>query len=81
MQVSIVTPNFNGARFLEESLRSVQAQRDAGVEVEHIVIAGGSTDGSLAILERHRAAISHLVSEPDHGPASAIKQEKGMRTK
>lgn len=77
MKVSIVTPNYNGARFLEESLRSVQAQREAGIDVEHIVIDGGSTDGSLAILERHRAALCHLVSEPDHGPASAIN--KGLR--
>lgn len=77
MKVSIVTPNFNGARFLEDSLRSVQAQRESGVDVEHIVIDGGSTDGSLAILERHRATLRHLVSEPDHGPASAIN--KGLR--
>ena len=77
MKVSIVTPNYNGARFLEESLLSVQAQRESGIDVEHIVIDGGSTDGSLAILERHRAMIQHLVSEPDHGPASAIN--KGLR--
>lgn len=77
MKVSIVTPNYNGARFLEESVRSVHAQAGSGLEIEHIVIDGASTDGSLEILQRHRAGIRHLVSEPDRGPASAVN--KGLR--
>ncbi len=77
MKISVITPNFNGARFLESSLRSVQEQAGPGVEVEHIVVDGGSTDGSGAILERFRSGLANLICEPDDGPASAIN--KGLR--
>lgn len=77
MKITVITPNFNGERFLEESVKSVQSQSCSGVELEHIVIDGGSTDGSLAILDRYRAGLSHVVSERDDGPASAIN--KGFR--
>ena len=77
MKFSIITPNYNGARFLEECVRSVHAQRGAGVEVEHIVIDGGSRDESLEVLQPYRGGITHLVSEPDRGAASAIN--KGLR--
>ena len=47
MRVSIITPCFNSARFLEETVRSVLAQREtADAGVEYIVADGGSTDGS-----------------------------------
>ncbi len=77
MRISIITPNYNGARFLEECLRSVHSQGGNGVDVEHIVIDGGSRDESLDILQRYRGGIAHLVSEPDRGAASAIN--KGLR--
>lgn len=77
MKISVITPNFNGARFLEESLESVQSQVAPGVVLEHIVVDGGSSDGSLAILERYRSGLAHVISEPDTGPASAIN--KGLR--
>jgi len=77
VKISIITPNYNGVRFLEECLRSVHSQVGPGLEVEHIVIDGGSRDGSLEILQRYRAGITHLISEPDHGAASAIN--KGLR--
>lgn len=74
MKVSIITPNFNGARHLEECLHSVQAQRRNGLEIEHIVLDAGSTDGSREILMRHRGALAHLIIEPDRGPADAINK-------
>ena len=77
MRFSIVTPNWNGDRFLEQTLRSVIKQRAQGLEVEYIVVDGQSTDGSAAILERHRKDIDLLICEPDHGPASAIN--KGLK--
>lgn len=77
MKISIITPNFNGARFIEECVRSVHSQRGPGLEVEHIVIDGGSRDDSLEILQRYRTGITQLISEPDHGAASAIN--KGLR--
>ncbi|MEI8350723.1 MAG: glycosyltransferase family 2 protein [bacterium] len=80
MKISVITPNFNGERFLEESLKSVQSQFRPGLEIEHLVIDGGSTDGSLAILERHRAGLTRLVSERDSGPASAINKGLALAT-
>lgn len=80
MTVSVITPLFNCAPFLEATLDSVAAQRrnlPDGVRLEHIVMDGGSTDGSLDIVARHRGEIDKVVSKPDHGPADAIN--KGLR--
>ncbi len=77
MKFTIVTPNKNGGRFLEETLRSVISQREAGVDLEYLVIDGGSTDGSLEIIGRYRRDISQILSESDRGPVSAIN--KGLR--
>lgn len=74
MKFSIITPNFNGARFLEETIVSVLAQRKDGVDLEYIVVDGGSTDGSLAIIEKYRHEISRLIVEKDKGPAEAINK-------
>jgi len=75
--ITVITPNFNGERFLERCLRSVIAQRESGVELEYIFVDGGSTDGSMAIVEKFRADIDVVISEKDDGPASAIN--KGLR--
>lgn len=74
MKFSIITPNFNGARFLEQTLASVAAQRGPGVAVEHWIVDGGSTDGSLAIIRKWEGADTHLLTEPDNGPAAAINK-------
>lgn len=74
MRISVITPNYNGERFLEETLRSIQAQRGPGVELEHIVIDGGSKDRSLEIIRRYQDGMAHVVSERDGGPASAINK-------
>jgi len=70
--ISIVTPSFNQAAFLEETLRSV-AQQDYP-RVEHIVIDGGSTDGSVDIIKRHAAGLAAWVSEKDRGQSHAINK-------
>jgi glycosyltransferase involved in cell wall biosynthesis len=77
MKCTVITPNKNGERFLEETLRSVISQKAPGVDLEYIVIDGGSTDGSLGIIRRYEKGISHIVSEPDPGPVFAIN--KGLR--
>lgn len=79
-RVSVITPCFNAGRFLEPMLASVAAQRADGLEVEHIVLDAGSTDGTVEVLERHRAGIARLVLEPDHGPADAINKGLAMAT-
>ena len=71
MKVSVVTPSFNQAQFLERTLASVASQLRA--QVEHVVFDGGSTDGSVAILERFRPAV-RWTSEKDAGQADAVNQ-------
>jgi hypothetical protein len=72
--VSIITPAFNSARHIAATLECVQAQDYR--PLEHIVIDGGSTDGTLDVL---RGAGDHVrwVSEPDGGQADALN--KGLR--
>jgi len=71
--VSIVTPVRNGARFLAETLASVQGQDYP--EVEHIVVDGGSTDGTLELLRKAEGL--RWTSEPDRGLYDAVA--KGFR--
>lgn len=80
MKFSIITANRNGDRYLEKAIRSVLAQRDDGLQIEYIVVDGGSTDGSRAILERHRDGIAKLVCEPDQGPADALNKGLSLAT-
>lgn len=75
--ITVITPNWNGARFIERCLLSVLGQREPGVELEYIVVDGGSTDGSLEIIDRYRDGMARVISEKDQGPASAIN--KGLQ--
>jgi glycosyltransferase involved in cell wall biosynthesis len=68
--VSIVTPSFNQGRFLEETLLSVQRQDYP--RIEHIVVDGGSSDGTLDIIRRHERSLARWMSEPDEGQTDAI---------
>ncbi len=66
---TIVTSSFNQADFLEEAIQSVQSQGRR--DVEHVVIDGGSSDGSVDILRRHDADLAYWVSAPDAGQPAA----------
>lgn len=67
--VSIVTPCYNTAKFLQAAIESVLAQDYP--RIEYIVIDGGSTDGTIEILKRYGGCLRY-VSEKDLGPADAI---------
>lgn len=69
--VSVITPVWNAAGFLEETVRSVLAQDYP--RIEYLVMDGGSTDGTLEILERYRGRLQ-FVSSPDGGAADAINR-------
>ena len=73
--VSVVTPSFNQAQFLERTLRSVLEQ--AYPHIEYIVVDGASTDGTLEILERYGDRL-RWVSEPDQGQTHAINKGFSM---
>jgi glycosyltransferase involved in cell wall biosynthesis len=67
-----VTPSYNQGEFLEETIRSVLLQ--GYPNLEYIVIDGGSTDGSVNILEKYDPWIDYWVSEPDQGQSAAINK-------
>ncbi|MDD5173891.1 MAG: glycosyltransferase family 2 protein [Candidatus Omnitrophota bacterium] len=73
--VSIVTPVFNGKQYLEEAIASVAGQTYDNIE--HIIIDGGSTDGSLDIIKKHENEVSYWLSEPDSGMYEAVN--KGLK--
>ncbi len=70
MKLSIVTPSFNQARFLESAMLSVLDQ--PGVDLEYVVMDGGSTDGSREIIERHAARLAYSECAKDAGQYDAI---------
>ena len=72
MKVSIVTISFNQAHFLEEAIRSVVEQDYP--DIEYIVVDPGSTDGSRDIIEKYRDKITHVILEPDKGPADGLNK-------
>lgn len=74
-QISIVTPSFNQAEFLEETIRSVLLQNYP--DLQYIVMDGGSTDGSVEIIKKYAPWLDHWESEKDRGQSHAIN--KGLQ--
>lgn len=72
MKISVITVCYNSARTLERTLQSVSGQD--WPNVEHIVIDGGSSDGSADILAAFRSRLAHVVSESDHGIYDAMNK-------
>ena len=75
MKLSIITINYNNARGLERTIKSVICQ--TFTNYEYIIVDGGSTDGSLEVINKYADHISKWVSEPDEGIYNAMN--KGTR--
>jgi glycosyltransferase involved in cell wall biosynthesis len=77
-RITIVTPSFNQAQYLEETIRSVLLQGYRNLE--YFVYDGGSTDGSVDILRRYDRFLDGWVSERDKGQSDAINKGLGRCT-
>jgi glycosyltransferase involved in cell wall biosynthesis len=75
MKVTLITVTLNSEKYLEESILSVIGQDHK--DIEHIIIDGKSTDGTLAIIEKYKDHIAQWVSEKDYSMYDAIN--KGMK--
>lgn len=72
LKISVITICFNAVSYIERTLTSVHSQTYENLE--HVVIDGASTDGTLDILKLHSSGISKLVSEPDSGIYNAMNK-------
>lgn len=76
MKISIVTAVYNREKTVAQAIRSVAAQSHS--DVEHLIVDGASTDGTLSEVLRHNSAGMQVISEPDCGIYDALN--KGIRS-
>lgn len=78
-KISIITIVFNGMSQIEQTIKSVIEQEE--VDIEYIIIDGGSTDGTVEIIKSYSQYIHYFVSEPDGGIYQAINKGISFATK
>ncbi len=72
MRISIITPSYNQAAYLEKTIQSIISQ--GYTELEYILIDGGSNDGSLEIIKKYESHFAYWISEKDEGQSHAINK-------
>lgn len=72
MRISVITVCFNAVNTIADTLESVATQTNP--DIEHIVVDGASTDGTLDVIKRHGKRVARLVSEPDKGIYDAMNK-------
>ena len=79
-KLSVITPVFNGSRFIEFCIRNVIEQNCP--DVEHIIIDGGSTDGTVDVIQRYAREYPHIhwITEKDKGQSDAMNKGIKMAT-
>lgn len=71
-KISIITVSYNAADVIEKTILSVINQ--TYIDIEYIIIDGGSTDGTVDIIKKYENRISYWVSEPDKGIYNAMNK-------
>lgn len=72
VKISVVMPSYNQAQYLDEAIGSVLNQNPSVFEL--LVLDGGSTDGSVAVIERYQERLAFSRSHPDKGQSDAIRE-------
>lgn len=78
MKISIITPCYNAASYIEQTINSILNQGYSNLE--YIIIDGGSTDGTIEIIKKYADKLAYWVSEPDNGQSDAINKGIAVAT-
>ena len=78
MKISVITVTFNSAATIEQTINSVLDQTFK--DIEYIIIDGGSTDGTIQIIEKYRSSLGKFISETDKGIYNALNKGIKMAT-
>lgn len=78
MRLSIITVCYNSAATIEDSILSVLGQKE--VDLEYIIVDGGSTDATMDVIDKYRPGIAKVISEPDEGLYDAMNKGLALAT-